>query len=306
MKRVLKIFALTILLMTVFSGCAEQKSEKISIGVMPDVNSVPFIVAAENELFKKQGVDVDIQLFISAVERDTALQTGKIDGCVSDILAAAFAIQSGFDVKITSVTDGDYVLLAGKNSNITDINGFKNKEIGLSTNTIIEYAVDSMLMGNGFEEEEIKKTGVPKIPVRLEMLENGQLYGACLPQPLAILAQSKGAAVIATSTQQGLAPSVMVFNNSVLNENKSDLERIYKAYNIAVEQLNNDAQSFKEIIIEKAKFPAEVKDNFSLPQYQKAVLPDEEDINNVLNWMDKKGLVKQKLEYKDMIEKGFF
>ncbi|MDK2811330.1 MAG: NitT/TauT family transport system substrate-binding protein [Petroclostridium sp.] len=305
MKRLLTIILFFILLLT-FSSCGQSKKQEVVIGVMPDVNSVPFIIAAEKGLFDEQDVDVDVQLFMSAVERDTALQAGKIDGCVSDILAAAFSIQGGFDVKITSVTDGDYILLASKDSGISSIQQFKAADIGLSTNTVIEYTVDSIFEKNGIKENEINKVAVPKIPIRLEMLENGKLKGACLPQPFAALAQSKGAKVIAASSQQGLAPSVMVFSSKALGQKKQELKKIYKAYNKAVELINSSPASFVELTIEKAKFPAEVKDIFQLPHYENAKLPKEEDVQDVLNWMKEKGLLKQELQYKNMVEKGLY
>ncbi|MDK2933790.1 MAG: NitT/TauT family transport system substrate-binding protein [Clostridiales bacterium] len=305
MKKMILIVLCSFLLL-IFTGCNSQLNEKITIGLMPDVNSVPFIIAAEKGLFKEQGLNVETQLFMSAVERDAALQAGKIDGCVSDILAVVFARQGGFDVKMTSVTDGDYVLLASKHSNIDNIRDLKNVEIGLSTNTIIEYVTDTILTKNGLKEEEIKRMPIPKIPIRLEMLENGKIYGACLPQPLATLAEEKGAKVIATSSKQGLAPSVMVFNSDIIKQKKQAIKKIYEAYNQAVQLINDNPSSFMDLIVQKAKFPPEIRDAVQLPQYKKAELPKQEDVNEVLNWMEKKGLLKRQFKYNDMVEKGLF
>ena len=50
------------------------------------------------------------------MDRDSALQSGNLDGAVSDMLAVAFAKDGGFDVKVTSMTDGSYKLIAGKDA----------------------------------------------------------------------------------------------------------------------------------------------------------------------------------------------
>lgn len=285
-------------------SCTATNSEaykKITIGVLSDVNSIPFIVAEEKGLYEAEGAEVEVKLFMSAVERDAAFQAGEIDGCMSDIMAAALAIQNGFDVKITSVTDGDYVLLASDSSSIHTVQDFKNVEIGMSTNTIIEYAVDSILASEGLKPDEIKKISIPKMPVRMEMLENGTLKGACIPQPLAAVAESKGARVIATAKQAGLAPSVMVFNTASIIGNENEFKKMYRAYNKAVDMLNRDPEVLDETIIDKAKFPAEVKDVIKLPQYGEASPPDKKDVENVLKWMKEKGLLIIDFKYEEMI-----
>ncbi len=305
MKKGLAIL-LSIILLLSFSGCNEKGNKKIVIGVMPDVNSVPFIVAAEHGMFAEQGLDIEVRLFMSAIERDTALQAGELDGCVSDILSAVFAIQGGYDVKITSVTNGDFVLLASKNSNIQQLQEFIGTEIGLSTNTIIEYVVDSVLAKNNLKTDEYNKVAIPKIPIRMEMLESGQINGACLPQPLATLAKIKGAKKITSSKAEGLAPSVMVFHTMVINDKKEEMKKIYQVYNRVAEQINHNPDEYMDMIIEKAKFPLGIKDVFQLPYYEKATLPSNQDVQNVLDWMKEKELLKQELEYDHLVEKGLF
>ena len=113
MKKIMSLVLSAALLLTCcLCACAEKK-ETITIGVLPDVDSAPIIIAQHNGYFEQEGADVKIERFTSAMERDSALQAGAIDGAVSDILAAAFFENGGFNVKITSMTNGSYKLLAG-------------------------------------------------------------------------------------------------------------------------------------------------------------------------------------------------
>ncbi|MCL6494815.1 MAG: ABC transporter substrate-binding protein, partial [Ignavibacterium sp.] len=90
----------------------------VKIGILPDVDSIPFIAADAKGYFGKEGVKVELVSFNNPVERDAALQSGAMDGEVGDILAAVFAVQNGLNVKITSVTNGKYDILAAPNSGI--------------------------------------------------------------------------------------------------------------------------------------------------------------------------------------------
>ena len=112
---------------------------------MPDVESVPFIMAEKNGYFEEEGVKVKILHFKSAKDRDSALQSGQLDGVITDVVAVVFSNEGGTDLKIISKNDGNIEMMAGKDSGINTIAELKGKSIGLSTNTIMEYTVDKML-----------------------------------------------------------------------------------------------------------------------------------------------------------------
>ncbi|MBF1706100.1 MAG: ABC transporter substrate-binding protein, partial [Selenomonas sp.] len=103
MRKILAcLFCLTLLLVGGCGSPVQEKSEplpKLTIGLMPDTDSIPFIIAAERGYFAEEGVEVELQPFKSAMDRDAALQSGNLDGAVSDLLAVIFARSGGFDVR---------------------------------------------------------------------------------------------------------------------------------------------------------------------------------------------------------------
>jgi len=138
----------------------------LSVGLMPDLDSVPFIIAREKGFFAEEGVEVTLHSFKSAMDRDAAMQSGQLDGAVSDLLAAAFAKAGGFDVRVTSATDGCYTLVAGKGGNLAAVSELTGAEVAVSRNTIIEYVTDRILHKNGMASDAIQKISVPQIPAR--------------------------------------------------------------------------------------------------------------------------------------------
>ena len=156
------------------------KMQELSIGLMPDTDSLPFLIAEEKGYFADEGVKVNLKPFKSAMNRDSAMQSGHLDGAVSDMLAAAFAKDGGFDVKVTSSTDGSYKLIAGKAEPAADVKGLRGKDVSVSRNTIIEYVTDEILAKDGLKGDDINKVIIPQIPTRLEMLQNGNLAAATL------------------------------------------------------------------------------------------------------------------------------
>jgi NitT/TauT family transport system substrate-binding protein len=315
MKKYFKIF-LVIFLMFTLSGCSAANKQlaptktkslgTLTIGIMPDVDSVPLVIAAQKGYFDKEGLKVELSHFNSARDRDAALQAGKLDGAVSDILAAAFAKEGGFDVKITSMTDGSYKLLVGKTSGVTKAEDLKGKDIAVSTNTIIEYTTDRILKEMGLLPTDIKKVAIPQIPVRLEMLQNGKLTAATLPEPLASEAVKNGARVLQSTDQLKINPGVILFTSKTISEKSTELKAFYKSYNEAIAYLQKEPlTSYMALLVKENSFPEDVKDSVQMPKYNNAALPSKKDFTDVIAWQVQKSLIKTTFKYEDLVDSTF-
>ncbi len=302
MRKAISFLIVITLIVMVF---ASPVGAALKVGILPDADSIPLIVAEEEGLFAATGEAIEIVSFHNPIERDSALQAGVIDGAISDVLAAAFANDNKQTVKITSLTNGRYVLLTGKDSGISDFQELKGVEIAISSNTIIEYVTDKLLKSKGITEENIAKIAIPKIPVRLQMLEAGKVKAACLPEPLASVLLLKGANKIAESTELGEAPGIMLFTEKSIQEKEQELQAFYAAYSQAVELINEDSDSYRELLVTKGGFPEEIKESFVFPKYDQPHLPAEETVQFVLDWLTEKDLIQSQFNYQDLVTNQF-
>ena len=284
------------------AGSNKQNLQPITIGLMPDTDSVPFIIAQEKGYFKEEGLEVNLQQYKSAMDRDSALQSGNLDGAVSDILAVAFAKSGGFDVKVTSFTDGSYKLIASKDSGIQDVKGLAGKDVSVSRNTIIEYVTDQILAKENMDGDSINKVIIPQIPTRLEMLQNGKLAAATLPEPMASIAVHNGCKYVTGADELGINPGVIMFTAKATDSKKAEIQAMYRAYNKAVAYLNQaDRSEYIDLVIEKGGFPPAAKDALKLPKYHEAALPKESDVMDCLSWLKSKNLISESYSYKDLV-----
>ena len=308
MKRLLvMMMAAVLVLSALVAGCGSQQAEKkelqgIAIGLMPDIDSVPIIIAEEKGYFAEEGLKVDIQKFKSAMDRDAALQSGNLDGAISDMLAVAFAKAGGFDVKVTSYTDGTYKLIAGKGDGDVKPQDLAGKDVAVSKNTIIEYVTDRIMASQNMPEDSINKVVIPQIPTRLEMLQSGKLAAATLPEPMGSIAIANGCRFVTDSEEMGVNPGVMMFTAKAASDKKAELQAFYRAYSKAVKCLNEHPQDeYMDLVIEKSGFPDAAKAALKLPQYREAGLPAEKDVSECINWMVQKELIKQSYTYDELV-----
>ena len=311
MRKVFAILA-AVMLIAVAAGCGNtnqtsessqgKKLQPLTIGVMPDTDSIPFIIAQEKGYFAEEGLNVTVQQFKSAMDRDSALQSGNLDGDISDMLAVGFAEAGGFDVRVTSFTDGNYRLVASQASGINKVQNLAGQDVAVSKNTIIDYVTDRILAQEHMTPDSINKVIIPQIPTRLEMLQNGKLAAATLPEPMASIAVHNGCTLITDSESMGINPGVMVFTKKATANKAESIKALYRAYNKAVDYLNNTPrEEYIDLVIEKSGFPEAAKEALQLPKYRHADLPKQSDVDDCMTWLHDKGLIDKVYSYDDIV-----
>lgn len=316
------------LMLVMLAGCASsgkqqsgQNSQKeqasqsatnkpIRLGVLPIEDNLPLYVAESDKLFEKAGIKVELVPFASALERDAALQAGRIDGEVADLVAVGLLKKGGTDVKVASIglgatpQEGRFALLLSPKSTAKVPADLKNVPIAVSQNTIIEFVTDMLLRDAGLAQGEIKKVSIPKIPVRLQMLASGELQAAVLPDPLATLAEKQGAKVLLDDTKltKNLTQTVILFSQSAISDNKEAIRKVVEIYGTAGKAMTDNPEKYRPLLIEKAKIPAPIKDTYKSPTFTKPQLPKVEDIDRVMNWMVEKKLLDKAYTYNELVD----
>lgn len=307
----ISILFLTVLLMLSIAGCSaannaaqppQKEMKTLNFGAMGSVEVIPIIIADENGFFEKQGLDVNIQTFKSAKDRDAAFQSGNLDGIIGDEVAIVLYQNADFDVKITGATDGNFTLIANPNSGIKDITGIKSKSVAISEKTCIEYTLDKVLEKSALSPMDIQKTVIPAIPTRLEMLRTNKVDAALLPEPFSTLAIKDGGVVLGSANDAGIYTSVTAFTQAAIDTKSAEIKAFFKAYNEAVDYVNNTSISeYEDLIIKTVGYPEDMKGKIELPKFRKNMLPAEADIQSVIDWATNIKLIKKELSPKDLM-----
>lgn len=300
------LFFMLVLIFIFFTGCNAKKEDKMKIGLLPISDSLPFYVAAEKGYFQSEGVNVELIRFESAVERDSAIGAGEIDGAVGDILAVAALHNSGAPAKIVSMSlgetgrEGRFAILSSPNSGITKPEQLKNVPVAISTNSIIEYMTDNLLAEQGLKPEEIKKEAIPKIPVRFNLLLEDKIKAACLPDPMAAMAENKGARLVIDDTSLNLSQTVIYFRTGYIDDSSQSITKCLKAYARAAGEINENPSAYLDLLVDKAGVPREALNVFTMDHYPAPQLPQKDQVEKVVHWMFEKNLIKTQFSYEDL------
>lgn len=306
-KKVIAL-AMTAVMTASMVACGSKKEEgqiekaKLTVGVMGSIDAVPLVIAKENGYFEEEGIDLDLQIFKAAKDRDAALQAEELDGVLCDETAISIYQNSDIDMKITGTTNGSWTLVAGKDSGITNLSDLKNKKVGISENTMIEYLADDIALSNGLQVSDIEKVAIPAMPARLEALKNNQIDAAILPAPFNDTAIADGGVEITKIYNKDIMISVTAFLQEIIDKDAKAIKGFYNAYNKAIEFINsNDISKYEDIIITTVGYSEDMRGNIVLPEFKINYLPAEENVQSVLEWAKEKGLLTKDIKAKDVM-----
>lgn len=307
-KKKIRLVSMLIAMLLVFTGCGPKKEtiseEKtlIRIGMMSSSDVIPYVLINENGLAEKYNFELQLEVFTSAKDRDAAFQAGELDGVLTDYIGVCMYQNADFDVRITGITDGDYILVAGKNAGITDISEITGKSIAISENTLIDYTLDNILQNNNLASTEVVKEIVPRIPDRLELLRNDKIDLGLLPEPFATLALNDGAIKLGSANEYGLYPAVSAFSKTSLDEKSEAIRNLYKAYNEAVNYMNiTDISEYEKTVIKAVGYPDEMLGQIEVKSFRTSALPSKEEVEAAISWASNKGLCSETLTYDQLV-----
>lgn len=307
LKNSLIIILLAIITYNAVACGEEEKAQTIKFGVLPVVDTLPLQVALDEGFFKEENVNLEIISFSSALERDAALQAGKINGYFGDLLNTIVMINTGVDTAVITVSyranadDRMFAILASPDSGLTDLSQLKGGEVGISSATIIEYLLDSILSEHGFSEQDVKKQEVKQMPIRLQMLLGNEITAALLPEPLVTLAESKGAKVLADDRVLDGTLTILALSNDMMRADKTLAGRFLRAYDRAVNVINEDPEAFRGLLVAKTRIPPDVEGQYVIPVFPLASAPPVEDVTEVQNWLLQKGIIQESIPYDKVV-----
>ncbi|MDP4094074.1 MAG: ABC transporter substrate-binding protein [Bacillota bacterium] len=299
-----KIYIAIIIVLTMLfpTGCGSSKKVSgnellITFGLMPAVDSAPFLLADEKGYFKEQGLDVTLKMFSNPQDRQSALQTHSIDGAITDFIAVCVNVENGFDIKATTMTNGMFPLLIKKGSEDKKIIKAGMMELSV-TNFLLDEWLDSSYT--------VDKIYIDEIPARLAAVSSGRLDMGVFPEPVASMGELEGLEKKIYDLEDGYCPDTAVFTGKALKDKEEAVGLFLKAYNKAVDDISKNRQEARDILMEKIpNLKPEIRDKIVLPEYTRTLLPDDKYIDKIIKWTS--GILKKELKVKaeDLVERKF-
>lgn len=268
----------------------------LQVGVMPAVDSAPIFYADQTGIYDKIGLDITVQVYTNAMSRQSALLSGELDGAMTDVIALVNNVDNGFDIKVTTSTDGVFPFLMKE-----DIAGKSELQAAVMEVSVTNYLTDRIL-GSRYQLEKIY---INEIPARMEMVGKGTLDIAIMPEPMASQGELNGLIKKLYPSDDAFSPEVMVFTGQAIREKTEAIRLFHEGYNLAVAAINADDDQAREILVETLKLDSAIKEQIIMPVYNKARVPDAAYLAQIVAWNERVLGQKTALTYDQLVDASF-
>jgi NitT/TauT family transport system substrate-binding protein len=282
----------------------------VNFGTLPVLQALPLFVAEEKGYFREMGIAVRLLRFNSAMEKDVALSSGQIAGYFGDMMTPMVLNANNIPVKMVATifsTPKDqrmFAILASPQRTDKTLPDIAKEGISVSSNTILDYLTTRLLASKGIRADQIKLIEIKNIPLRLQMLLSGQIPAAVLPEPLATLAEQKGARALIDDAGAGISSTVLAFDERFLKNNGNIFTAFLKAVNKASVYINTHHDEVRTIMNRECRVPEPLRKSFPIPLFNKLTVPDRAQVMDVYNWLHEKKIIKKEMTYKQIVLDG--
>ena len=300
MKNKLLLHLLCVL-MLVICGCGhdnkkveadvDSDSTLIRVALLPTMDCLPYFVADKCGIYTTLGIEVRLDVFEAAMDADTAFANGHDDVLVTDVVKYVVMQSNGDSVDVLHNYDVPLFLLTSHVARVYSVKNIKEKIVAITRNSWDDMAADCILESVGLKSEDMNKPQINSLKLRTSMLVNDQYDGAILPEPHATYAESCGAKRLCSTTDLNLMMGVALVGDDLSNERLKDMELFVKAYNVAVDTINNRLATSQDVL-DFLPFTMDVCDSLvQVRAYKYSTELSDSSCRQVCRWVRGRGLV---------------
>ncbi len=257
----------------------KRPSEKATLGINSSDLDLLAIIAKEKDFYKKNGLSINIETYLTGDESVEALKRGEIDIASSTDFVFVKNSFSYTELKLISTvvtTSNLGEIFARKDSLINYPQDLKGKSIAYPKNTAADYYLNRFLLYNSINEEDINLINMN--PLQMQKAMENKTIDACLTFYPYIydLKKAIGDEVIIWDVQMNSdILGVLSSRKRFINDNQDIIIKLLKSLLDAENFIKANKEETKEIMKEKFGYNKNLIDELlegrkyeiSLPQY---------------------------------------
>lgn len=270
---------------------AHEDSVALKIAVMPTLDCLPLYVANKYNLFDSLGADVRLRLYTAQMDCDTALQRGRVEGAVTDLVRSQRMIRQGMMLTYVTATNAYWQLITNRNARILNLKHLDGKMIAMTRYSATDLLADEAVLKSGLKSEYVFRVQINDVGIRLRMLLNNSMDALVLTEPQATAARVAKNHVLLDTRKLDMNLGVFVFRTELYRDinRKKQISTFVKAYNMACDSINkNGVAVYLPLILDKSGIDVDIVD--SIPRnikFRYISAPRKKDIELADKWLEK-------------------
>jgi NitT/TauT family transport system substrate-binding protein len=288
-----------------------QEDFKIRVGYKANSGFQNFLIAQEEDLFTRHGVQVEGVTFESTDLMMQALALGQIDGTPAGSVEVVAAMEekspdtaNAYVTLVFTKESPYYTVLVPANSPMKSLADLKGKKVGTNPGSTAKLWLQFCL------KQVTDPTTVQIVPLQhqlqLQALSAGEIDALYTGDPLVTIALVKGIARVLIKGPENqymfdpMATGIGVLSSRFTKAKPEAARRFIAAMNEVTDYMRANEKEARTIIAKRAKLDAEVAERMDLLHYWKLQETQFPLVQKYLDYLRNEGILKTEIKAEDL------
>lgn len=267
-----------------------KDSAALKVAVLPTMDCLPLFVAQHHQLYDTIHGGVRLKYFNAQMDCDTAVERGRVEGFVTDLVRATRMKDNGTPLRYVAATNAYWQLVASRNARLKQLKQLEGKMVAMTRYSVTDWLCDFVADSAKIESERLFRVQVNDVNVRLQMLRNHEMDAFFMTEPQATAARTGRNNVLLDTRKLDVWMGVMAFREKEMRrpERHKQLELFMKAYDAACDSINkHGVKYYKPLIVKCCRTTEQVVDSLPELKYRHATGVREKDVTRAESWWKK-------------------
>lgn len=256
--------------------------EKITVGVIPIVDTAPIFLGDSKGFFAEEGLDLDIQTATGGSAIVPGIQSGSYDFAFSNLVSLMVANDKGLSMKVVAngVTtsgnqEGDFgAVVVSQDSPIQSPKDLAGKKVSVNNlSNIGDITISQVVKDDGGDPGTVDFVEVP-FPDAPAALENGIVDAAWILDPFLVQAKADGARVVSNNFADfdpELDIAAYFTSADKVAAEPEQTAKFQRAMNKSLQYAQEHPQEVRDIVGTYTKIDEGTRAKIVLPRYREQI-----------------------------------
>lgn len=237
------------------NACTCQPPQRLRLGMMPSAACAPLLLAAQQKIFQRQGLEVEFNTFATQAEAFQPSNAQSFDLLCLNLAELVVMPQNYGILLVPAYSNGADVLIARKDAG-TNLNDLKGARIGMQAVSMGDLLLTRALNQHTLAREDF--TVLPKEPQNLqESLEKSEIQLAVTAPPysLDILKNPEMQIIFRSSDMRGEIIDTIAMRTDLFQTSPQLISKMENVWQETMQFMTNEPQAALDFLTLKSALP---------------------------------------------------
>ncbi len=286
-------------------NAAPADSATLNVAVLPTLSCLPVYYAQRMGMFDSAGVSVRLWRYRAQMDVDTSVLRRHVQLAVSDPFRAIRLQSDSLCISPLLAMDEPLSLMALKGKRVKQMQQMKEKTVAVCRLSCTDYWCQRMTADARIDLSQIFRPQVNDIYLRADMLRNGLLDAAMLPEPYATWAAMEGHKRIRRTKPPCICNALWIAPHRERDHNshEAQAQAFARIYREAIERMaiSTQADTLRAILTSEYGLPPLLADSIQLPEMPKPRTVTAQEMDTAAAWLREQNRLPKKYSTQDFL-----